>query len=105
MTEEISEELFEHLVRLAALQLEPAEAQYLREQLNKQLIAIEELQAIPVDPDTPIAAHGVPYTPESSQPVREDEWHPEEDPRRILDLAPESEDGYVIVPEIPHTEI
>jgi aspartyl/glutamyl-tRNA(Asn/Gln) amidotransferase C subunit len=105
MTEEISEELFEHLVRLAALQLDPAEARYLRDQLNKQLIAIDELQAIPVDPGTPIAAHGVPYTFETSQPVREDRWNPAEDPQRIVELAPESEDGYIVVPEIPHTEI
>ncbi len=60
MTEPITPELFNHLVRLAVLELPPEEAEYLRRQLNNQLKAVHELETIPLDPDTPITSHGVP---------------------------------------------
>ncbi len=72
MTENISPELFIHLVHLASLELDPEESDYLRDQLNKQMKAIEELEAIPLDPATPLAAHGVPYTALISQKFRGD---------------------------------
>lgn len=105
MTQEINEELFEHLVLLAALQLEPDEARYLRGELNRQLKAVDTLRAIPLDPEVPTAAHGVSYTPQTSQPARDDLWEPYPDPRRLLELAPETQDGYFVVPKTPHTEI
>ena len=71
MNDEISREIFEHLVELAALELDPKETEYLRGQLNNQLKAIHELEAIPLDAETPIASHGVPYPPEVS-PARTD---------------------------------
>jgi aspartyl-tRNA(Asn)/glutamyl-tRNA(Gln) amidotransferase subunit C len=105
LKEEITPEVFWHLVDLAALDLEPDEAEYLRMELNKQLRAIHELRAIPLDPDTPTASHGVPYTPEISPPMRDDEWQPDSNPEAIIAQAPQAEDGYIIVPEIPHTEL
>ena len=105
MTDEISLEIFNHLVDLAALALEPAEAEYLRGQLNNQLKAIHELAAIHLDNEVPVASHGVPYTPEISPPARPDEWQPEPEPARLLRGAPETEDGYLVVPEIPHEEL
>jgi len=105
MTEKISPELFNHLVHLAALELDPEESDYLRDQLNKQMKAIEELEAIPVDPKTPLAAHGVPYTVDNSQKFRGDVWLSYPDSETILEQAPEIQDGYIVVPEIPHTEI
>jgi aspartyl-tRNA(Asn)/glutamyl-tRNA(Gln) amidotransferase subunit C len=101
----ITPDLFEHLVRLAALELEPDEAKYLRKELNNQLKAIHELEAIPLDKDTPIASHGVPYTPQISPEIRSDDWIPFDDPESILDEAPETEDGYILVPDIPHTDL
>jgi aspartyl/glutamyl-tRNA(Asn/Gln) amidotransferase C subunit len=105
MTDEITPEVFNHLVDLAALELEPAEAEYLRGQLNNQLKAIHELAAIPLDDSVPVASHGVPYTPESSPPARPDQWQPEPEPARLLSGAPETEDGYLVVPDIPHEEL
>jgi aspartyl/glutamyl-tRNA(Asn/Gln) amidotransferase C subunit len=105
MTDQITAELFNHLVQLAALELADDEAEYLREQLNKQLKAIHELELIPVDPATPIAAHGVPYTTHNSQPSRPDQWQPYPKPIEILDQAPETDERYIIVPEIPHTDL
>jgi aspartyl-tRNA(Asn)/glutamyl-tRNA(Gln) amidotransferase subunit C len=105
MTDEITPELFEHLVELAALELRPEEGEYLRRQLNNQLKAIHELEAIPLDPLTPVASHGVPYTPESSPRIRPDEWLAYPDPGKILAQAPDTDEGYIIVPEIPHQDL
>jgi aspartyl/glutamyl-tRNA(Asn/Gln) amidotransferase C subunit len=105
MAEEITREVFDHLVQLAALELGHDEAEYLRRQLNNQLKAIHELEAIPLDPDTPIASHGVPYPPEISPPPREDDWNPFPEPEEILAQAPETEERYIVVPDIPHMEL
>jgi aspartyl/glutamyl-tRNA(Asn/Gln) amidotransferase C subunit len=105
MPDQITPEIFDHLVGLAALELSAEEAEYLRGQLNNQLKAIHELEAIPLDPNTPITSHGVPYTPAITPEIRADEWIPFPDPDAILAQAPETEDRYVIVPEIPHTEL
>ena len=105
MTDAISPELFAHLVDLAALQLEPGEAEYIRKQLNNQLKAIHELEAIPLDESLPLTAHGVPYTAASSQAPREDDWAACPNPEEILAQAPHMHDGYIIVPDIPHTKL
>jgi aspartyl-tRNA(Asn)/glutamyl-tRNA(Gln) amidotransferase subunit C len=105
MSDPITPELFNHLVELAALELSAEEAEYLRHELNNQLIAIQELEAIPLDASTPVASHGVPYTPEISPAARSDAWIPYPDPNRILDGAPETDDGYIVVPEIPHQDL
>lgn len=105
MTDTITPELFQHLVQLAALELDVEEAEYIRQQLNNQLKAINELAAIPLDESTPIASHGVPYTPEITPPIRSDEWQPYPRTEAILSQAPQLADGYIVVPEIPHTDI
>jgi aspartyl/glutamyl-tRNA(Asn/Gln) amidotransferase C subunit len=105
MTDEITLEIFDHLVLLAALELAPEEAEYLRRELNSQLKAIHELEAIPLDPGTPVTSHGVPYPPAITPPPRQDQWAPYPAPQAILAQAPETNDGYLIVPEIPHTEL
>ena len=102
MSDQITPEVFDHLVDLAALELSTDQAEYLRKQLNNQLKSIQELAAIPIDADVPISLHGVPYNaPESSTP-REDEWQPYADTKDILAQAPQLEDGYIVVPDIPH---
>lgn len=105
MSEQITQEVFEHLVGLAALQLNPDQAEYLRRQLNNQLKAVRELEAIPLDENIPISLHGVPYEESGSASPREDEWIKCLDVNAILDQAPQIEDGYIVVPDIPHTEL
>ena len=105
MPEEITPELFNHLVQLAALELSPDEAEYLRRELNNQLKAVHELEAIPLEDSIPTTYHGVPYTAETAPPIRHDEWQPCPDPDEILAQAPDTDEGYIIVPEIPHTEV
>lgn len=105
MSEEITREIFDHIVELAALELTESEAEYLRRELNNQLKAVHELEAIPLDPDTPIGSHGVPYSPDITPPARTDVWVPYPHTDDILSQAPELEDRYIAVPEIPHTEL
>jgi aspartyl-tRNA(Asn)/glutamyl-tRNA(Gln) amidotransferase subunit C len=102
MTERITKETFDHLVKLAELELSPDEAEYLRRELNNQLGAIAQLQAIPLDEDIPISLHGVTYTLEERQQLREDVWSPFEDVDAILSQVPELVDDQITVPEIPH---
>jgi Asp-tRNAAsn/Glu-tRNAGln amidotransferase C subunit len=105
MTEQISPETFAHLVELAALDLDATQAEYLRGELNNQLKAISELAAIPLDEDVPLSSHGVPYTPEISPELRQDDWKPYPNPAEIIAQAPEVDEGYIIVPDIPHTTL
>jgi aspartyl/glutamyl-tRNA(Asn/Gln) amidotransferase C subunit len=105
MTDEITVETFEHLVALAALELDEKEAAYLREQLNMQLKSIHELAAIPLEADTPLASHGVPYTAESTPPIRQDTWQADPSREDILKQAPQQAEGYIVVPDIPHEEL
>lgn len=105
MEEEITRDLFAYLAQLAAFELSEDEAEYLRRELNKQLTAIQELEAVPLDPETPVTSHGVPYTPQISAPPRDDQRQPFAHPERLVEQAPESEDGYIVVPDIPHEEL
>jgi aspartyl/glutamyl-tRNA(Asn/Gln) amidotransferase C subunit len=105
MSDQITPEIFDHLVDLAALELSQEQAEYLRKQLNNQLKAIHELEAIPLEAEIPISLHGVPFTAAESAAPREDEWHPYADTQKILAQAPQLEDDYIVVPDIPHTTL
>ena len=105
MSDEITPELFAHLVELAALELTPEESEYLRQQLNGQLKAIHDLERIPIPDDVPPAAHGVPYPAALRLALRADETHLSAAAEKILGQAPEVEEGYFVVPEIPHTDL
>jgi len=105
MSDEITSELFAHLVELAALELAPEESEYLRQQLNGQLKAIRELERIPLADDVPPAAHGVTFGSAIRPALREDVQRPSDKAEAILQQAPETEDGYFVVPEIPHTDL
>jgi aspartyl-tRNA(Asn)/glutamyl-tRNA(Gln) amidotransferase subunit C len=105
MSDAISEDTFKHLVDLAALELSPEESRYLLQQMNNQIKAIHELEQIPLDKDIPPARHGVPF-PVSICPVpREDQVDVYPYVDKLLEQVPESEDRYIIVPDIPHTEL
>ena len=105
MNDEIDPEIFAHLVELAALELTPEEGEYLRQQLNGQLKAIAELERIPIPDDVPPAAHGVAYPDAIRAPLRADEARLSPAAEKILRQAPEVEEGYFVVPEIPHTDL
>ena len=103
--DEITPEIFAHLVHLAELELGPDEAEYLRRQLNSQLRAIHEMASIQVDSETLITSHGVPYPPQVRPPLREDETWSDDEADAILRQTPETESRYIVVPDIPHTDL
>jgi aspartyl/glutamyl-tRNA(Asn/Gln) amidotransferase C subunit len=105
MTEKIERDTFEHLVELAALELDEEEAEYLRQELNNQLTAIQELAAIPLQEYTHPTSHGVPYTENIRLALREDDWISCPNPEEILAQAPDLEENYIVVPDIPHTDL
>lgn len=105
MDDLITPEMFHHLVQLAALELSAEEGEYIRRQLNQQLKAVQELAAIALDGALEITSHGVPYSAAISPAPRADEWQPYPDPEAILDQAPEVENRYIVVPDIPHTTL
>ena len=102
MADEITPELFTHLAELAALELSQVESEYLRRELNNQLKSIHELELIPLDISTPIASHGVPYTPESSPSIRDDILVKYLNADKLMLGVPETADNYIVVPDIPH---
>lgn len=105
MSEKITPEVFDKLAELAALELAPEEAEYLRVQLNAQLTSIDELMAVPLDDETPIAAHGVSFNLSNSQPVRNDTHIPSKNAEAILKQSPEIQDRYIVVPDIPMEDL
>lgn len=105
MNEEIDEKLFQHLVELAALELTDEEAQYLRKQLNQQLQVVHEMDSIPIGQDVPTSAHGIEYTSANSAPIRADVIEPSKKKLDLASIAPQFDDDFIIVPEIPHTKI
>ena len=103
--DEITPEIFAHLVHLAELELDSEEAEYLRRQLNGQLRVIREMASIDVDADTSITSHGVPYPPEAQPALREDRSRPSATADDILEQAPEVEQRFIVVPDIPHMDL
>jgi aspartyl/glutamyl-tRNA(Asn/Gln) amidotransferase C subunit len=105
VTEKITKEIFDHLVDLAALELDHDEAKYLRNELNNQLQAIYELEAIAVDDEIDVTSHGVPYTESIRPELREDVIDPCKEADEILAQAAEVKERYIVVPDIPSEEL
>ncbi len=103
--EPITEAIFQHLVQLAAFELREDEAEYLRRELNAQLTSIRDLEAIQIPDDLPITSHGVPYGPQIRPGLREDEILASGLADGILAQAPKVVDRYIIVPDLPRTEL
>lgn len=101
----ITQQVFDNLVRLAALELEPEEAQYLLGELNGQLNAIRDLELIELDDELEITSHGVPYPDPNRPALREDRALPSDLADAIISQAPELEERYIVVPDIPRTEL
>lgn len=105
MEEIIDKQTFNHLVDLAAFELDAEEAEYLRREMNKQIKIIQEMAAVEIDEDILLTTHGVTFTPELSPAVRRDEQQPSDEAEGILTQVPELRDGYIVVPESHHTEL
>lgn len=103
--EEISPQLFDHLVRLASLQLESSEADYLRSELNHQLQSIRELVSIHIPPAVEMTIHGIPYPPGQPDELREDIPALFDEVRELLNQAPDLVEDQFAVPDVPHTTL
>jgi len=103
--EKISASIFAHLTRLAALERNPEEGEYLRRELNQQMRAIRELEGIELEADLPITSHGVSYSQASSPELRSDRSEPCPLADDILGQAPEVDERYIVVPDIPSEEL
>ncbi len=101
----IPRDVFDHLVDLAAFALGEDEINYLYDQMNHQLSAIRELEAIPLPDDLPTTTHGVEYGNDGKPALRNDEWVACTNTQEILTQAPELQDGYIVVPDIPTKEL
>ncbi len=101
----IPRDVFEHMVDLAAFALQEDEKDYLHQQLNHQLTSIRELEAISIPADLPTTTHGVEYGKDGKPALRKDEWVPCENTTEILEQAPKLHDDYIVVPDIPTTEL
>jgi len=105
MTENITPEVFQKLLSLAALEVPKKEKEYLRGELNNQMISVEILESIPIDAETDPADHGVPYTEENSPSPRSDQSRQDTHRKDILQQAPETEGDFIVVPDISHEEL
>ena len=101
----IPRDVFDHLVDLAAFALPEDEKTYLLDQMNHQLSAIRELEAIPLPDDLSVTTHGVEYGKDGKPALRKDEWAACKNANEILAQAPDLEDSYIVVPDIPTTEL
>jgi aspartyl/glutamyl-tRNA(Asn/Gln) amidotransferase C subunit len=98
-------EVFQHLVDLAALELSPGEAEYLRAELNLQLKSIAQLAAVEIPAGTPTTTHGIPFTDDRRQALRADDIRPAVEADDILSQAPEREGRYLVVPDVPPAQL
>ena len=101
----ISKEIFETLTKTAAIALSNDEAERLREEMNRQMDVIRQLEAIPVDETIEPVIHGNPYPAEIRCDPRADVPMPFDDAAEILIQAPLSKDGYFVSPDVPHQRI
>ena len=95
--EKITPELFDKLLELAQIGLNPSEKEYLRQELNHQLAAVKELSEIPLDENISPTTHGLEVVGADPRP---DVWVPFPRSDAIIALAPESEDNMIAVPDV-----
>lgn len=83
----------EHVARLARLDLSPDELQHYREQLGVILDHAGRVQELEGEPEVDVA-HPLGF----ENAFRDDEVRPSLDREEVLAQAPESKDGYFVVP-------
>ncbi len=92
---EISKEQVEHVAKLARLELSEAEQALFSRQLSDILTYVEQLKAIDTTGVQPTAT-----VLQESNVLRGDDIRPSLPAEEVVANAPESEEGYFIVPRI-----
>jgi aspartyl-tRNA(Asn)/glutamyl-tRNA(Gln) amidotransferase subunit C len=91
----LSLEQIYHLARLARLELSPAEAEGMREQINGVLAMVDAMSAVDTTGVAPMS-----HPQEVTQRLREDRVTETDHRELFLSLAPEVEDGLYLVPKV-----
>ena len=91
----IDDDEIEHLADLARLDLDQEERDGLEDDLNEILGLAEKIQDLDTE-DVEPTNHVLPMT----DVTREDTPHESTDPEDVLEHAPESSDGYFVVPKV-----
>lgn len=91
----ISDDEIDHLADLARLDLGEEKKDELEDDLNEILDLAEKIQELDTD-DVEPTNHVLPL----NDVTREDEVRDGTDPQDVLEEAPESSDGYFVVPKV-----
>lgn len=91
----ITDDEIDHLADLARLDLDDEETEELEDDLNEILDLAEKIQNLDTEGVEP-TNHVLPLT----DVTREDTPHETADPEDVLEHAPESSDGYFVVPKV-----
>lgn len=83
------------IAHLARIEISPAEADGVRDELNRIFALIEQMRAVDVSGVSPMA-HALDVT----QPLREDEITQCDQREALLAVAPETEAGLYLVPKV-----
>lgn len=106
MTEEvIDKKIFEDLVRTGEIGMTQEEAEDIRQEMNRQMNVIRQLESIPLDESLSPVIHGNPYPPEIRCGLREDLLVPFENAAEIIAQAPLQRDGCIVSPDVEHQRI
>lgn len=92
---DFTDEEIEHLAGLARIELDVEQREALREDLGEILELAESIQDLDTD-GVPPTYHVHPL----ENVFGEDEPRPSLDPDAVLDRAPDSSDGYFVVPRV-----
>ena len=105
MQEMIDKEIFNELIRIGRIGMDPEEAESLRFEMNRQMDVIRQLEAIPLDKEVRPVIHGNPYPKAIRCELREDIVKPFEDASTIIHEAPLSRDRFIVSPDVAHQKI
>ncbi len=105
MKEIISRELFEELAQTGEIRFSPEEAEIIRDEMNRQMDIIRQLEAIPLEDDISPVIHGNPYPASVRCPLRADDWIPFSCPDEIIKQVPLSRERYIVSPDVFHQKL
>lgn len=91
----ITDDEIKHLSELARLDLQKEERENLKGDLDEILNLAEKIQEVDTENVEP-TYHALPLT----DVTRPDEPRDSDDPQKLLEHAPESSDGYFVVPKV-----
>ncbi len=105
MDEVIDKNNFAALAAAGGISLTADEAENLREEINRQMCVIRQLDVIPLEDHIRPVTHGNPYPEAVRCELREDINYSFENKGGIIAQAPVTRNGYIVSPDVPHQKI